>query len=368
MVDPLADLRSDTGSLISVYVNRPSPGGFAALLSDLLKPARDRAAEAGNSVAKALRADLDRIRGLAPALELEPVPSYAIFASDLDGHFLVKALGHEVQDRCVVAPTPYLRPLRSAPRPMRSGVLVADRLAARVFHCFGGQVDQLGEPLTSSMVKANYGGFSGYEEQTARRRSLEMTHRMWKEAGRLLLDLHTEHPLDYLVVGGREEILEELAGTLHPYLARLHRVTFAASPGSISTQVVRAEVAGFDDEVRRERHTALAGVVCDTAWSGGHAVLGLTSALQAANAQAIDTLLVAGEFARPGTICRQCSHLAREGEECPVCGARTFGIDDVVAALIETTVSSGGKAHQIVVASPLDSHGVGALTRFPVPV
>jgi hypothetical protein len=51
-----------------------------------------------------------------------------------------------------------------------------------------------------------------------------------------------------------------------------------------------------------------------------------------------------------------------------VCGERLFLVEDVVGALMESVVGSGGVVSQIRVASPLDRHGVGALTRFPVPV
>jgi hypothetical protein len=44
-----------------------------------------------------------------------------------------------------------------------------------------------------------------------------------------------------------------------------------------------------------------------------------------------------------------------------------FAVDDVVGALMESVVVAGGDVSQIRVASPLDRHGVGALTRFPVP-
>jgi hypothetical protein len=42
-----------------------------------------------------------------------------------------------------------------------------------------------------------------------------------------------------------------------------------------------------------------------------------------------------------------------------------FQVDDIVAAAMEATVAAGGRTHQIVVSSPLDAHGIGALTRFP---
>jgi hypothetical protein len=35
---------------------------------------------------------------------------------------------------------------------------------------------------------------------------------------------------------------------------------------------------------------------------------------------------------------------------------------------MDATVAAGGNVFQLTVASPLDREGVGALTRFPVPV
>ena len=45
-----------------------------------------------------------------------------------------------------------------------------------------------------------------------------------------------------------------------------------------------------------------------------------------------------------------------------------FEVEDVVAAVMEATVAAGGRVFQIGVASPLDVEGIGALTRFSVPV
>ncbi|MGH8947571.1 MAG: hypothetical protein ACRDXF_01840, partial [Acidimicrobiia bacterium] len=97
----------------------------------------------------------------------------------------------------------------------------------------------------------------------------------------------------------------------------------------------------------------------------GLGVLGLAPVLSACNAQAIDSLVVAGEFARPGSICNSCGFLARSGNQCPVCGSTMFSVDDIVAAAMEATVAAGGRTHQLVVSSSLDAHGVGALIRFP---
>ena len=366
--DHIAGLRSPGGSLISMYAARPSPGGFGAVLSDLVKQVRERAESLDRPTQKSVRADALRIHDLAEQLEFDSAPGYAVFASDADGVFLVEPLGHAVANTAALGPRPYLRPLRALPRPVRSGILVADRAAARAFVAMEGIVDEVVEPMGADIGNRSFGGFSGYDEHTVRGRADELTSKLWRDAGEALLERHLEKPFDYLVIGSHDETIEEIARHLHPYLKRLPRQDLVVTPQSATIPALRAELAEMDANVRRNRQGALAGRVCDTAWSGGNAVLGLQEALAAANAQAIDTLVVAGAFSRPGVLCDSCGHLARSGSACPVCGAATFEVDDVVSAVMDAVVGAGGNVYQITVASPLDREGIGALTRFPVPV
>jgi peptide subunit release factor 1 (eRF1) len=366
--DRIADLRSHQGALISLYASRPSPGGFGALLSELVKPLRERSGDRDRRVQKSIRVDTERIHDLADRLEMYSAPGFAIFASDIDGIFVLEPLDHPAPNVATIGPRPYMRPLRAMPRPSRSGILVADRTTARTFTAVEGTVDELHEAIGVDVGKRSWGGFSGYDELTVRSRADEATARLWREAGERLLERHMERSFDYLAIGAQEEMVEEIARILHPYLAKLPRESFTATPQTLQPARLRVEVAAMDQEMRRRRHVSLAGRVCDTAWSGGNAVLGLSDVLAAANALAIDALVVAGPFTRPGTLCDDCGHLARSGENCPVCGSVMFHVDDLVGALMEATVSAGGSVHQITVASPLDREDVGALTRFPVSV
>ena len=293
-------MKSPHGSLISLYASRPSPGGFAALLAGLLRPVKEAAAGASRTVEMSVRADAEKIRGLAERFEAESAPGYAVFASDADGLFSVEALSYEAGDVARLGHRPYLRPLRASPRDLRAGFLVADRLAARTFVVAGGVVDEIGSTLEMEPVKRDYGGFEGYAEPAARQRAEENAQRLWKEAGQRLMEAHQQRPLDYVAIGGQLDIVEGVARSLHPYLSSLPKVTFPAVPGSVTESALRAEAAGFDVEVRQNRHAALAGRVCDTVWSGGMAVLGLAPCLAAANAQAVETLVPAGDLARPG--------------------------------------------------------------------
>ena len=322
----------------------------------------------GRDAQMSVRADADRIRGLADRFEIESAPAYAIFASNADDIFMMESLTHSTQNVAVVGPRPYLRPLRAAPKSLRAGIIVADRATARTFVSSADLVEEIGPALDTEIGKSNYGGFSGYAEHGVRAHAEGATQRMWKEAGTRLMERHLDRPYDYFAIGAQEEMAEEIARSLHPYLERLHRATFVANPSNLGPAALRSELAALDATVRRERQEALAGRVCDTAWGGGNAFLGLAPALESANAQAVDTLVVAGRFTRPGVVCNECGFLARSGDVCPVCGSRMFAVDDVVAALMEAVVEAGGAVSQIRVASPLDAHGVGTLTRFPVPV
>lgn len=362
--DPIADLRSPSGSLVSLYADRPSPGGFGALLTDLMRPLREKAERLDRVIQKSVRADAERIRDLAPRFESEVAPAYAVFASTMDDLFVVEPLPHPVRTVATLGPRPYMRPLRAAPRALRSGVLVADRALSRTFLAFEGIVEEIGGPIGADIGKSNYGGFSGYAEHGVRARADESSLRMWREVGTRMLEMHQDRPFDYIALGSHEEHLEEISRSLHPYLARLPRASFVASPHQLTIPRLRSEIITLDQEIRRNRQEALAGRVCDTAWSGGNGVLGLAATIDAANAQAIDTLVVAGTFTRSGVLCNECGHVARHGETCPVCSSHMFEVDDVVAAVMDSTVAAGGRVFQIGVASALDPEGVGALTRF----
>jgi hypothetical protein len=279
--------------LNSVFVDRPTPGGFGALLTDLTRPLKERSVDLARNVRMSVRSDSNRIHDLAPRLEAESAPAYAIFASDLDDLFLLEPLAYPTSSVSTIGPRPYMRPLRAAPRGLRSGLLVADRTHARTFVSYGGMVEELSHPISTDIGKPNYDGFSGYDEHGNRAYAVEASAKLWREAGWRLLEEHQERHLDYLAIGEHGETIDEIGRLLHPYLARLQRTTFVAEPHGLTLVRLRSLVRTQDIEMQRGRQTALAGRVCDAAWGGGKAVLGLGPVLEAANAQAIDTLVVA---------------------------------------------------------------------------
>lgn len=366
VADPIADLRSPEGSLISMYLKRPSPGGFAALISDMGRSVREAAAGRSRRVEKSVESDLRWVRDLADEFEMTSVPSYAVFASSLDGISQVKPLAHAAPSIAVLGSRPYLRPLRSIPRPIRTGIIVADRSQARVFIGFDGSVEEVGRPLTAEIGKPNYGGFAGYKEHSVRSRAHEVATRLWKEAGEILFDRHQSAALDLVLLGGREESFDDIRRELHPYLLDLPQASFNASPSDVTLARLRAELSGQRAQYRERRETDLVESVLAAAGREDGGLLGLSTTIKAVNAQAVSDLVVAGGYTKPGGMCPACGYLDRTGGVCPVCGSEMHHVVDIVSAVMDATVSAGGRVHQVLVGSPLDRHGVGALTRFEV--
>lgn len=351
---------------MSVYLERPSPGGWGALISEMGRDLRNTASGRGREVTKSVDSDIRRLKGLAEKFESEIAPGYALFASSLDGIWELKSLAHRAGSIAVLGSRPYLRPLRAVPRPIRTAVIVADRSQARLFVGFDGNIEQLGETLTADIGKQNYGGFGGYAEHGVRARAQEVASRLWRGAGEVLLVRHQETPFDLLLVGGLEESIEDIRAALHPYLRDLPNASFTLSPTEATPQRLKSELESQRMDFRRRRENGLVEDLLGASARDDGGVVGLAATLTAVNAQGVSNLIVGGDFARPGTMCSQCGYLDRTDEDCPVCGSPMYQIDDVVSAAMDATVAAGGRVHQLMIGSALDRHGVGALIRFPV--
>jgi hypothetical protein len=363
-VDSISTLRSPSGALVSLTINHS--GASSALLTDLLKPIRARAEGMSHEVSVSVRADADRISALAPHMDASPAPGFAVYASTLDGVFRFEELPESVWDAATVGSRPLVRPLRTIPAPLRLGLLVADRATAWTYVDAGEGVAPLAPRVTGDPGKSNYGGFAGYEEQGVRARADEEAVRVWREAAGRLFEAHRDSPFDGIMVGGHRETTDAIAAELHPYLRRLPLERFVVDPHTMTAPELSKVAAAYGSKLRLDREHALVRNVSEELEKGGWAVSGTSAVLEAVNAHAIDHLVVAGPFSRPGVACRSCGWLARVGARCAVCGSDVEEVDDVVAEAIEAVLGSGGKADQVSVASRVDADGVAAILRFPV--
>lgn len=361
MIDPITKLHSPVGALLSVYVNRRPPATRAAIV-DLLKPLRR--AGLSRELDKSVRADSERIVDLASRIESDAAPAVAVFASHTDRIFETFPLAETVDEYAGVGPRPYLRPLRAQRRPMRVGVLVADSTRARTYVLSGGGLHEVGDVLETDRGKDNYGGFAGYDEHHVRSRADDVSAALWKRAGRRLLDAHQDLPFEMMVIAGHDETFDVISEHLHAYLQQLPQARLVFDPNALTPTELMAAVTAQATAQGRSREMSLLDRLSSELGRGGLAVAGVVDTLAACNAHAVEHLLVAGPFAKPGVVCDGCGWLGRSADDCPVCAAATFSIDDVVGAAMDAAVDTGAKVDVVSVAGPLDAVGVGALLRF----
>lgn len=364
MINGLSSLRSPGGTLISLTVVR-HPGAVRTSLTSLVRRVKESAEAFDRSGAMSVRTDVARILESADEIEEQGGRGAAIFASKQDGIWELRHLEREPGDRVHLSTRPYLRGLRALPNPMRAGVTIVDHAATKLWVADGDGM-QVVEKLTASLGKPNYGGFEGYDEHTAQRRADEATTHMWRRASDLLLAAHREEAFDLLAIGAREETHGEFVDELHDYLGRLPTHRFTVDPSTVNESELYKVVDDAAGDLRRQRDVVAIDAFLEAKGAGRPVTVGALATLEAINAHAVETMLVAGPYEREGVRCDSCGWMARSGTECPLCGTETIEESDIISFAMDAVIASGGVVRQVRVASQLDADGVGATLRFPI--
>lgn len=265
----------------------------------------------------------------------------------------------------MVGRRPYLRPLRLMPPLLRVGLAVVERARVDLFVADDERIDEVAR-FEADRGKDNFGGFQGYEEHRVIRHAETETARMMRRAAAALFEHHQVRQFDLLAIGGHQPDLETIDPFLHDYLRRLPIERFVVDPGSATPALLHRHVQEAIEAVRRRHTEELAGTVAAAEHAGTPVALGTSHVLEAANARAVERLVVAGSYIEPGAECAGCGLLAGSSLQCPVCGAEMEEVEDVVGSAIEAVVRHGGLAEGVPPDSALEGEGVAALLRFPV--
>jgi len=366
--DQFWNFRSDKFPVTSVYINRTdNPASVGPRLGELLRDLRDGAVGLDHAAAMSLREDLEAIGGLKDRIELEHAAAVAVFACSGEGFLEYVPLGDAARDVSVLSSSPYFRPLRAARNSARSVVAVVDKRTSSIFVMNGYGTTLESKITEDENLKHNYGGWQGYAERRARSHADEQAHRHYQETADALFSLHKEKPIDHVIVGGHAQQIDEFVETLHPYLQHVYAGSFVVDPHTMTTSIVTELAMPIENASRDASEHRVVEDLLDAAGAGAPTALGLGDCIKAANVRAIDKLVVSGPFVVEGTICDACGWIARTSEPCAACGEAVRPVTDVVAEVIEAALSGGGTVTQVAVASRLDSHGLGASIRFPIP-
>ena len=369
--------RIDIGGypVLSVYVNlEPGPESLRnipARIKDLLAQTEVSSEAQPRSQRLSIREDVDVLSRDVGRFGTDLGHGVAVFRSSgagLDEQF---ALPGPVRDRAIIDTAPYIRPLEAmVEHYQRYCVVVVGRRFGSIFRFSMDQLDTWEEMRDEEIRKANYGGFSGYEEQRVRARADEMAARHYRHVAERLAELRrSDGGFDLLIVGGSDPHVAGLLETLPPDVADVSAGTFVIDPGTMTPATVldHARRVAAEWEVQEE-HRIVADLF-DTAASGGFAVLGLEETCAAVNRRSVEVLYIQAERTTPGSTCADCGRVTCEtGSACPVCGGSLHSIPDVVDRLSESVRNTGGRVRHILNAGPLGGVEAGAMLRYADPM
>jgi len=375
-VNRLRQIEGHGFPVLSVYFGL-APGAetlrsIPTRLKDVLSDARAAADQLPHDQRISLRDDIESLSRPTTTMASDLGRGVAIFKSSgagVDEHIVLPG---PVRDRAVVDSVPYLRPLEAMlDHYRRFCVAVVDGRFASIFRFRMDQLESWEEMASSSINeedfrKANYGGFSGYDERRVRAHADQLLARHHRDVASRLDALRGEDPgYDLLIIGGQEVNTSGVVDALRPELAKRLAGTFIIDPHTMTPATVLEHSKRVAQAFEEEEQRRLVARLIDTAESRGDAVLGVGEATDAVNRRAVATLVIQADRTTPGSVCRSCGWIALDSEShCPSCGAAVDLVVDIVDALGDSVRNSGGTVQHVIVDTRLADAEVGAFLRY----
>ncbi len=373
-VDRLLHYRSSGAPVLSAYVGIPPDpaelkGTHARFLS-LLQPVRDVVGSDGlpHAHRESLRADMQRVLGVASRANQSQGRALGVFACGLSGLYEEVELPRVVRDRAVVDTTPYVRPLLSVlDEAHRYLVVVVARDNAWFYEFYLGQLEATDRVKGRHVRKRGYGGWHGLDEYHARNRAEERERRHFREAAAATEEMFQATAAELILVAGHEETVAEFLPVLPQAIRGKVVGSFVVDPHTMSSGRVREQADRIIESHERDEERRLVAEVLDRVGAGGLGAAGLTWCVHAVNEKAVDHLLVHDDVQRGGRVCERCDWLGLDQAECPVDGSPTRSTPDLFDEMAAAVADSSGRVEHVFAETPLADLEVAAFLRFPVP-
>jgi peptide chain release factor subunit 1 len=365
-VERLVRLDSHGARVLSVYLDlrpeRQVTRAYRAAFKDLVKAARDGLDEIA-------RRDLEtEAAKIESWLEEEPPRGLglAVFSSTAADLRRVFALPVPVPDRLSFEVHPLVLPLLGVIDDLeRFVVALVDKESARILTVFEGAIESV-ETFTDDVPgKHDQGG-----PAQARLQRHHETHVVWhvKRVVQRLSELLRDRRFDRLVLAGPEEATAEVRHRLPQELERRLVATVPAQMFATDAEMLQMAL-DIERRVELESEEEIVAEVIDGCRSNGPAACGMSPTLEALWLRQVRTLVVAEGLTAAGTECPVDGRLdVVEAGPCPMCGAGTLPVGDVVDRAAQLTLQQDGTV-EIVHETAADrlraaGDGMGALLRF----
>lgn len=307
----------------------------------------------------------------------------AIFA-DTAGFWQEYHLPIGLPTRIVVGPNPFVRPLSVLMDEFeRFLVLIADSRHARIFSLYLGDFEEhpdvfLTHEEVPDRVRINLamtagsGAYSsigvrgGTGDDQVASHVEDHIYRHMKEVARITFDFFKEKRFTRLIIGTPDDKTRPmLKDTLHSYLSQVLAGEFNAQPDNRDEDLRLLALAAAEKYERKRESETIDTLFEKAGPQRGLGVLGIEVVIDALRLGQAHTLVIRGDFRKPGYECPADHILSSFENICPLCGGEMNQVDDLVDEMVEAAISQDTEVEYIFGQhEEFDKYGIGAILRF----
>jgi len=340
----------------------PRKADYEMRLAALLRRARAQADALDRDAARSVEGDVAAMSEFVrDEFAREDARGLGMFSSSAVGLWEAVAVSRPVRDRAVVARQADLLQLENMLETYRpTCAALVDSASARLFLVELGRIREIAAVRDEVPNRHDQGGWAQMRMQ---RHVDDHRAKHLRHVADDLFALWRGSPFEHLVLAGPAEAHRDVERFLHDYVAQRIRASvtlpMAATGGDVLARVLEVEEA-----IERDHERAAVERVSRAAGAHDHGAAGLEATLEALGSGRVGELVVSIELTSPGSRCRACGRLSSSRGRCPVCGAETEPVPDVVEAAVATAFRTGSRV-ETVVGDGLESlGGIGALLRY----
>jgi len=289
-----------------------------------------------------------------------------IFSSG-DGLWEIFRIPIIMRSKIIIDPKPHTQNIRSfINNSKRYGVLLVNREKAQIYSIYPGGISEYLAALISDVPsKVNFRSQAALREKKILGRLEDKLHHFFKLINDKTMELFKDKKFDYLILGGRKEIVPNFSNYLHSYLQSRHIGNIDAEPDSNITIINEKANKVIDGFEAKTKNSLVEGLISEYN-PNGMGVLGIEAVIKSLMTEQIKILIYDRQFIHSGYICSSCLYFTIEKKDkCPYCGGEPVFYNDIVDEIVEDALNQGCEIVDIEGNEKLSEAGsIGAVLRY----
>src|SRR4030043_934320 len=366
---------SPTGSLVvSVYLlvdrQRVAKKSYQTRLNSMIAASREKL-EADVNFDKRQKKEIsdmfERVKSLLNDNCKAPTRSPLVIFSSGDGLWEAFRIPIIMRSKIIIDPQPHTQNIRSLiNNSKRYGILLINREKAQIYSIYlGGISEYLAALISDVPSKVNFRSQAAFREKKILGRLEEKLHHFFKLINDKTMELFKDKKFDYLILGGRKEIIPSFSNYLHSYLQSRYIGSIDAEPDS-NISLVSKKANEIIDKFETGNKNNLVDRLIGEYNPNGMGVLGIEAVVKSLLTEQIKILIYDRQFIHSGYICESCRYFTIEKKEkCPYCGGEPVFYNDIVDEIVEDALNQGCEIVDIEGNEKLSEAGsIGAVLRY----